>query len=144
MVDGDELGGPGIFGVYIQVADMDRSISFYRDVLALELGWSDGAMAVMHSPVDPGGRLVLRQVGGEARRDLGEPGVTRVLWRAADSADLDRAEEYLSSLDVPHQRHRGEGPDGLTLRDPDGVEFVLLSASHEASAAPPAWLYWYY
>ena len=26
----------GLFGVYIQVGDLDRSLSFYRDVLALD------------------------------------------------------------------------------------------------------------
>jgi catechol 2,3-dioxygenase-like lactoylglutathione lyase family enzyme len=134
---------PGIFGVFVQVSNLDRSLTFYRDVLALELDWTDGALAVMHSPVTLGDALVLRQVGEGARRDLGEPGVTRVLWRAADPGDLDRAEVYLTSLDVPHQRHRAENSDGLTLRDPDGVEFVLLCGTHEARTDPPSWLRWY-
>jgi catechol-2,3-dioxygenase len=134
---------PGIFGVYVQVTDLDRSLSFYRDVLALELDWSDGALAVMQSAVNPGNALVLRQVGEGARRDLGEPGVTRVLWRAADPSDLDRAEAYLNRLNVPCQRHREEVTDGLTLRDPDGVEFVLLCGSEEPGTEPPFWLYWY-
>jgi len=144
MVPDDGPLPPGIFGVYVQVSDLARSLSFYRDALALELEWSDGALAILHSPVNPAGILVLREVGDCARRDLGEPGVTRVLWRVADPAGLDRAEEYLRSLEVPYQRHRGEEPDGLTLRDPDGVEFVLLSARRQASAEPPAWLYWYH
>jgi catechol 2,3-dioxygenase-like lactoylglutathione lyase family enzyme len=134
---------PGIFGVYVQVSDLDRSLSFYCDVLSLELEWSDGALAVIHSPVNPGDALVLREVGEGAQRDLGEPGVTRVLWRAADPTDLDRAQEYLTSLDVPFQRHREDNSDGLTLRDPDGVEFVLLCGTREARSEPPFWLYWY-
>jgi catechol 2,3-dioxygenase-like lactoylglutathione lyase family enzyme len=134
---------PGIFGVYIQVSDLDRSLSFYRDVLALELDWSDGAIAVMHSRLEPADALVLRHVGEGARRGLGEPGVTRVLWRAENSADVDRAEEYLNSLEVPYQRHTEEHVDGIALRDPDGVEFVLLCSDLEASAEPPSWLYWY-
>jgi catechol 2,3-dioxygenase-like lactoylglutathione lyase family enzyme len=139
----DNRPRPGIFGVYIQVCDLDRSLSFYRDVLALELDWSDGVMAVMHSSVEPADALVLRQVGEGARRDLGEPGVTRVLWRTRDSADLDRAEEYLRSLDVSYLRHSEEHVDGISLRDPDGVEFVLLCTDQVPSAEPPSWLYWY-
>jgi catechol 2,3-dioxygenase-like lactoylglutathione lyase family enzyme len=139
----DNRSLPGIFGVYIQVSDLDRSLSFYRDILALELDWSDGAIAVMHSRGEPADALVLRQVGeGGARRDLGEPGVTRVLWRVEGSADLDRAEEYLNGLEVPCQRHSEEHVDGITLRDPDGVELVLLSSDEEAHE-PPSWLYWY-
>jgi catechol 2,3-dioxygenase-like lactoylglutathione lyase family enzyme len=134
---------PGIFGVYIQVSDLDRSLSFYRDVLALELDWSDGAIAVMHSRLEPADAVVLRQVGEGAQRDLGEPGVTRVLWRAENSADVDRAEEYLNSLEVSYQRHTEEHVDGITLRDPDGVEFVLLYTDQESQIEPPSWLYWY-
>jgi catechol 2,3-dioxygenase-like lactoylglutathione lyase family enzyme len=139
----DKRPVPGIFGVYIQVSDLGRSLTFYRDVLALELDWSDGAIAVLHSSLEPTDALVLREVGEGAQRDLGEPGVTRVLWRAADSADLDRAVEYLTSLEVPYQRHSEEHLDGITLRDPDGVEFVLLCTDLEPSSEPPSWLYWY-
>src|SRR5579872_5032974 len=136
----DNRPRPGIFGVYIQVSDLDRSLSFYRDVLTLELDWSDGAIAVMHSSRERADTLVLRQVGEGAQRDLGEPGVTRVLWRAVDSADVDRAEEYLTGLEVPCRRHTEEHVDGLVLRDPDGVEFVLLCTDQESSAEPPSWL----
>lgn len=139
----DNRPRPGIFGVYIQVSELDRSLSFYRDVLGLELDWSDGAIAIMHSRLEPTDVLVLRQVGEGARRDLGEPGVTRVLWRAEGSADLDRAEEYLNGLEVPCQRRSEEHVDGLTLRDPDGVELVLLCSDQERHTEPPAWLYWY-
>ena len=35
----------GLFGVYLQVGDLDRSLSFYRDVLALEVVRNDGGLA---------------------------------------------------------------------------------------------------
>ena len=38
----------GLFGVYLQADDLDRSLSFYRDVLALDVVWNDGALAVLH------------------------------------------------------------------------------------------------
>ena len=67
----DKRPQPGIFGVYIQVSDLDRSLSFYRDVLALELDWSDGAIAVLHSSLEPADALVLRHVGyGEHAQTL--------------------------------------------------------------------------
>ena len=38
----------GFFGVYLQVGELHRSLSFYCDVLALEVVWNDGALAVLH------------------------------------------------------------------------------------------------
>ncbi len=134
---------PGIFGVYIQVRDLNRSLGFYCEVLALDVQWTDGAIAVLHSRVNPADTLVLRNVGESPSRDLGQAGVTRVLWRAKDSAELDRAQENLASLEIPYERHHEEGFDGITLRDPDGVEFVLLTVMPEGEGEPPGWLYWY-
>ena len=45
----------GLFGVYLQASDLDRSLSFYRDVPALEVVWNDGALAVLHSQRAPPG-----------------------------------------------------------------------------------------
>jgi len=135
----------GLFGVYLQVRDLDRSFSFYRDVLALEVVWNDGALAILHSHGEPADSLVLREIGKTARHTLGKAGVTRVLWRAADPVGLDRAEELLIRQQVPYQRHRDVEVDGITLHDPDGLEIVLLWIGEKVPAtAPPPWLYWYH
>ena len=134
---------PGIFGVYLQVADLERSLRFYRDVLALDVAWNDGALAMLHGPGKPGDTLVLRPIGEIARHHLGEAGVTRVFWRVSESADLDRAEELLIRQDVRYRRHRDTNLDGIGVRDPDGLEIILLCTSQKAPAErPPAWLYW--
>jgi catechol-2,3-dioxygenase len=134
----------GLFGVYLQVGDLDRSLSFYRDTLALEVVWNDGALAVLHGHRAPADSLVIREIGKAARHDLGAAGVTRVLWRAGNPADLDIAEELLTRQQVPYQRHRDAEVDGITMRDPDGLEIVLLWSGQKVPATgPPAWLYWY-
>jgi catechol 2,3-dioxygenase-like lactoylglutathione lyase family enzyme len=134
----------GIFGVYLQVPDLDRSLSFYRDVLAMEVVWNDGALAVLHGRDEPADTLVIREIDETARHDLGEAGVTRVFWRVRDSVGLDRAEELLIRQEVHYQRHSDTNVDGITVRDPDGLEIVLLRISEQVRAgAPPAWLYWY-
>jgi len=92
---------PGMFGVYLQVADLDRSLWLYRDVLALNVDWNDGALAVLHGPVRPGNTVVIREIGEKARHDLGEAGVTRLFWQVSDSADLDRAEVLLTRQQAP-------------------------------------------
>ena len=75
----------GLFGVYLQVGDLDRSLSFYRDVLALEVVWNDGALAVLHSHRAPADSLVIRAIGKAARHNMGEAGVTRVHARHPDA-----------------------------------------------------------
>jgi catechol 2,3-dioxygenase-like lactoylglutathione lyase family enzyme len=136
---------PGMFGVYLQVADLERSLWFYRDLLALNVDWNDSELAVLHGPPKPGNTLVIREIGEKARHDLGEAGVTRVFWQARDSAELDRAEELLTGAEVRYKRHRDTNLDGIGVRDPDGLEIILLCVSENVRAgAPPAWLYWYH
>ena len=135
----------GLFGVYLQVGELDRSLSFYRDVLALQVVWNDGALAVLHGHRAPADSLVLREIGKPASHHTGEAGVTRVLWRVGDPAELDGAEELLTRQQVPFQRHRDAEVDGITMRDPDGLEIVLLWTGGKALATgPPAWLRWYH
>ncbi len=135
----------GVFGVYLQVGDLHRSLSFYCDVLALDVVWNDGALAVLHGRRAPADSLVIREIGQAARHTMGEAGVSRVLWRVGDPAELDSAEELLTRQLVRYQRHRDAEVDGITMRDPDGLEIVLLWIGEKVPAAgPPAWLYWYY
>jgi catechol 2,3-dioxygenase-like lactoylglutathione lyase family enzyme len=144
MMTGNASQLSGLFGVYLQVGDLDRSLSFYRDALALEVVWNDGMLAVLHSHRVPADSLVIREIGTAARHKTGEAGVTRVLWRVGDPAELDSAEELLTRQQVPYNRHRDAGVDGITMRDPDGLEVVLLWLGEKIPATgPPAWLYWY-
>ena len=135
----------GLYGVYLQVSELDRSLAFYRDMLALEVMWNDGALAVLHGGRDPAGSLVIREIREARRRTVSEAEVTRVLWRAGDPADLDSAEEHLTRQQVPYQRHRDADIDGITTHDPDGLEIVFLWLSGKVPATgPPPWLYWYH
>ena len=144
MMTGSTAPLPGLCGVYLQVGDLDRSLTFYRDVLALEVAWNDGPMAVLHSHRVPADSVVIREVGNAARHKTGEAGVTRILWRAADPADMDSAEELLTRQQVPYHRHRAADVDGITLRDPDGLEIVLLwLGGKDPATGPPAWLSWH-
>jgi catechol-2,3-dioxygenase len=135
----------GLFGVYLQVGDLHRSLSFYCDVLALQVVWNDGGLAVLHGHRAPADSLVIREIGEAARHNMGEAGVTRVLWRVGDRAELDSTEELLTRQQVPYQRHRDADVDGITMHDPDGLEIVLLWIGKKVpTAGPPAWLYWYH
>ena len=133
----------GFFGVYLQVGDLHRSLSFYCDVLPLEVVWNDGTLAVLHGHRAPADSLVIREIGKAAGHNMGEAGVSRVLWRAGDPAELDSTEELLIRQQVPYQRHRDAEVDGITMHDPDGLEIVLMWIGEKVLATgPPAWLHW--
>jgi catechol 2,3-dioxygenase-like lactoylglutathione lyase family enzyme len=143
MMTDDTPQPSGLFGVYLQTGDLDRSLSFYRDVLKFEVVWNDGTLAILHGRQAPADSLVIREIGQAVRPSLGEAGVTRVLWRAGDPGDLDRAEELLTRQQVPYQRHRDGNIDGITMRDPDGLEVALLWMGVKGPGdRPPSWLYW--
>src|SRR6516164_1941194 len=108
----------GIFTAYLQVSELERSLSFYRDGLGLEAEWNDGTLAVLRSPGTASHALVLREVGDGAERRLGEVGVTRLAWQMTNPADLDDAEERLSQHAVRHQRLREGDADRIVMRDP--------------------------
>jgi catechol-2,3-dioxygenase len=136
---------PGIFTAYLQVSDLGRSLSFYRDGLGLEAGWNDGTLAVLSSAGNAAHTLVLREVGDSAERRLGEVGVTRIAWQMADPADLDGAEERLSQHAVRYQRFREADADRIVMRDPDGLTVILFHAGEPGpTGKPPASLYWYH
>jgi catechol-2,3-dioxygenase len=133
-----------IFGVFVQARDLDRSLSFYQDVLGLECRWKDDTLAVLRSRGDDARTLVIREIGQRARHGLGEPGVSRIAFRVTAAADLDRAEELLTHRAVHHYRYHDGDIAWLSVRDPDGLHVVLLHGDDAAlAAAPPPQLYWY-
>ena len=134
----------GIFTAYLQVSDLERSLSFYRDGLGLDVEWNDGTLSVLRSPGTASHTLVLRAVGDGAERRLGEVGVTRIAWQMTQPAELDDAEERLSQHAVRYQRSREADADRIVLRDPDGLTVILFHAEPSPAGKPPASLYWYH
>jgi catechol 2,3-dioxygenase-like lactoylglutathione lyase family enzyme len=134
-----------IFSMYLQVDDLDRSLSFYRDGLGLEAAWNDGMLAVLRGAGETEANLVLREIPGHARQGLGQAGVTRIGWQVTSTADLDRAEERLTRHGAQYQRVDGTDGGRIVTHDPDGLS-VILFLPGEASLAgkPPPFMYWYH
>ena len=133
-----------IFSMYLQVSDLDRSLSFYRDGLGLEVAWNDDMVAVLRGTGDTAATLALREVGAGAKQGLGQVGVTRIGWQVTSSADLDRAEERLAGHGAQYQRD--DEPDGgrIVTHDPDGLSIVLfLPGEPSLTGKPPPFIYWY-
>jgi catechol 2,3-dioxygenase-like lactoylglutathione lyase family enzyme len=133
------------FSVYLQVANLGRSLTFYRDGLGLEVTWNDDVLAVLRGPGQPAGLLVIRQVGTDASRGLGHAGVTRIGWQVTSLADLDSAEERLAQNGAQYQRPNDTNGKRITTRDPDGLEFVVFLPPEPSPAEkPPPFVYWYH
>jgi len=118
MADGVQLGSAVMF-----VQDLDRSVSFYTELLALEVADRSPTAALLISAA--GSQLILRAMGPHANRALGSVGVQYVVWTAADKEDLDRCEQALRGR-AAHRETRGH--DGVTVvegRDPDDVRMII-------------------
>ena len=134
-----------IFSMYLQVGKLDRSLSFYRDGLGLEVAWNDDTVVVLHGPGESAANLVLREVGGGTKQGLGQAGVTRIGWQLTTPAELDGAEERLKRHGGQYQRTDVSKGGRIVTHDPDGLEIVLfLPGEPSLTEKPPPFIYWYH
>ena len=118
MAEGTRLGSAIVF-----VQELDRSVSFYADLLELAIADRTATAALLIS--GSGTQLILRAMGGHANRVLGGIGVQYVVWTAPSRADLDRCEQVLKSHGAHHQRRVSETVEVVEGRDPDGMSVVI-------------------
>jgi catechol 2,3-dioxygenase-like lactoylglutathione lyase family enzyme len=116
--------GARIGSVVMFVSDLDRSVSFYTDLLALAVADRSATAALLRSA--EGSQLILRSMGGNAARALGSIGVQYVVWTASSDQDLRRCEQVLRTRSAHIQtRSADERISAVEGRDPDGVEVVV-------------------
>ena len=118
MADGVRLGSAVLF-----VQDLDRSVSFYTEVLALEEADRSTTAALLASA--NGTQLILRAMGSGAAHPLGSVGVQYVVWTAAGPADLDRAERALKNRSAHQQSRSSAGVTVVEGRDPDDLPVLI-------------------
>jgi catechol-2,3-dioxygenase len=109
--------------VVMFVQALDRSVSFYQEVLGLTVADRSPTAALLVSP--GGSQLIVRAMGSNAAHPLGSVGVQYVIWAASGKDDLDRCERVLKQ----HQAHREtRTSDEVTLvegRDPDDIVVMV-------------------
>jgi predicted enzyme related to lactoylglutathione lyase len=106
--------------VFYWVADMDRAVAFYRDVLGLRLSRRDGSR---WAEFDAGGRRFALHGAGE-----GQPVVSGGATAVFSVPDLDRAKLALEAHGVAID-HEGDVQDYArfaSCRDPDGNTLQLI------------------
>ena len=134
-----------IFSMYLQVGNLDRSLSFYRDGLGLEVAWNDDTVAVLRGSGESAANLVLRGVGGGTKQSLGQAGVTRIGWQLTTPDELDGAEERLKLHGGQYRRADASEGGRIVTHDPDGLEVVLfLPPEPSLTEKPPPFVYWYH
>jgi catechol-2,3-dioxygenase len=106
------------------VRNLEKSVSFYRELLGLEVADSSTTAALLTSP--GGSQLVLRQFGSNAPHPLGSIGVQYLMWSAPSKDDLDRRAEILRRNSAYRETRKDEDVTVVEGRDPDDVPVMIL------------------
>jgi catechol 2,3-dioxygenase-like lactoylglutathione lyase family enzyme len=115
--------GARIDSAVMFVQDLDRSVSFYTEVLGLEVTDQSSTAALLTGA--GGSHLIIRAMGAGAVHALGGVGVQYLIWTAAGKEDLDRAEQTLKDRSA-HVDTRRSGPvTAVEGRDPDDIVVMV-------------------
>jgi catechol-2,3-dioxygenase len=110
------------------VADLERSLAFYRDVFGFRFIAREGRMAFLRAEKSENHHdLGLLEVGGKAPKSpKGSIGLYHLAWELSDVKELAAAREVL----IKAGAFTGESDHGATKSvygaDPDGNEFELM------------------
>ena len=119
MAQGTRIGSVVMF-----VQDLDRSVSFYTELLALEVADRSATAALLASA--NGTQLILRAMGGSAVHSLGGVGVQYVIWTAPGKEDLDRCERVLKQRSAHLDTRTSGRATAVEGRDPDNIAVMII------------------
>jgi catechol-2,3-dioxygenase len=113
--------------VHLKVADLDRAVRFYRDVLGFEVAKQYPNAAFLRIPGSGDDHnLGLFQQPGLRPPDESAARMYHAAWEVADLADLARARRVL----IEARSLVGQSDHGVSLslyaKDPDGLEFEVF------------------
>ena len=119
MAKGTRIGSAVMF-----VQQLDRSVRFYEEVLALQAVDHSATAALLVSPA--GSELILRSMGSAGAHPLGAVGVQYVIWTAADRDDLDRCERVLKERSAHRETRSSDGVVAVEGHDPDDTVVMII------------------
>jgi Glyoxalase/Bleomycin resistance protein/Dioxygenase superfamily len=126
MAEGVRLGAAVVF-----VRQLGRSVSFYQDVLDLQVADSSSTASLLVN--SDGQQLILREFGDNAARVLGGIGVQYLVWTTSSREDLDRRAELLRQRSAYRETRMEKGAVAVEGRDPDDLVLIMIYA------APGSW-----
>ena len=115
--------GMRLTSVVLYVFELKRSVSFYQELLGLEVTVENPTAALLVGA--DGSQLYLRAVGPRAPHPTGAIGVQCSVWTAPSEAELNRCEQVLKRLNAHTTTHVAEGFSWVEGRDPNGVPVMV-------------------
>ena len=136
MAEGMRLSAAVMF-----VRNLDKSVSFYRELLDLEVVESSSTAALLGNA--DGWQLVLRAFGENARHALGALGVQYLVWTTATKEDLDRRAELLRRRSAYRETRTSGEVTVVEGKDPDDLVVLLMfgGPDHSPLRELPARIY---
>jgi catechol-2,3-dioxygenase len=127
--------------VVINVADLERSIEFYSDVLGFTVLSRDEQVATLNAPeADHPQVIVLRALGGNRLGGARHIGVRAFLLEVEPVEQLERIASELDSRKLlVGRRDHGSDWTAVSGRDPDGVSVVVTSRTGEGEISLDSW-----
>jgi catechol 2,3-dioxygenase-like lactoylglutathione lyase family enzyme len=113
--------------VVIFVSDLERSVSFYRDVFACEVTVEHAEAVLLRAP--GGFQLYLRSVGERAAHPYGTVGVQYLMWTTDSTRTLRRFEETFRARGCYTYTHSEGGVTFVEGHDPDGIPAIVAQPS---------------
>jgi catechol-2,3-dioxygenase len=105
------------------VRNLERSVSFYTDVLELPVVDRSPTAALLGD--DGGPQLVLRAFGENASHPLGSLGVQYLVWLTDSRADLERRAALLRMRSAYKETYTSDDGVAVEARDPDDLVLML-------------------
>ena len=118
MAHGSRIGSAVMF-----VQDLDRSVRFYQEVLALTVTDRSSTAALLVST--QGTQLILRATGGPGAHALGGVGLQYLIWTADSADDLHRCERALTERSAYRDTRSSEGVTVVEGSDPDDITVMI-------------------
>jgi len=113
-------------GVVMNVADLNRSIEFYREVLDFTLRSQKEQLAVVSAPgSDSTQVIVLRALGSSVVVGAGHIGLRAFILEVGSDDKLERIANELDSRRLLISRRKHSEWTAVVGRDPDGVAVVV-------------------
>jgi catechol-2,3-dioxygenase len=127
-------------GVLMNVADLNRSIDFYREVLGFTLLSQEEQLAAMTAPESDNPQvIVFRAFGSSHVGGARHPGLRAFLLEVESADELERIASDLDSRRVLVSRRDRSEWTAVVGRDPDGVAVVVSWHPGEGRIPEDSW-----
>ncbi|MGO4618035.1 VOC family protein [Nocardia sp. 2TAF39] len=113
----------------MEVSDLDRSVRFYCDVFECRIAIHEPDAALLLTPV--GFQLYLRLSETSVRRNIGDLGITQIIWSTDSKTALDQIEHRLRMCYPPTYTNTANGISFVDGIDPDGCRVLIAYPSPE-------------